>query len=180
MDQNNNKKETFSAIVMANALQVSQNGKESVAIQVQAIKNLVTDEEVEKRFIGNLWITPAAVDGTIKTLKDVFDYKEHSFLPLNNPQYLNGKEVEITVEYEVYNGTERASIRWFNKPGSFESRRIKPIAQKLAEDIAQRLDGYFYEEDARPAENTSLGSANPYARQTRQNIGAADDDDIPF
>ena len=105
---NENKKETYAAIVMANALQVSSNGKESVAIQVQTISNLVTGEEVEKRFVGNLWLTPAAVDATIKILREVFDYGENSFLPLNDPQLLNGKEIEITVEYELYNGNERA------------------------------------------------------------------------
>lgn len=141
--QNNNKKETYSAVVMANALQMTQNGKESVAIQVQTIANLVTGEEAEKRFVGNLWLTPAAVEKSIETLREVFGYKENSFRPLNDPKKLNGVEVEITVEYDIYNGQERASVRWFNKPGSFANRGIKPIADSLAASICERLDAYF-------------------------------------
>lgn len=177
----NERKENYSAVVTANALQQSKNGSDSVAIQVQTIANLATGEEIEKTFVGNLYITPGAVDRTIKTLRETFDYKANSFLPLNDPSCLLGKECEITVSYEEYQGKVSPKVQWFNPSGSFASRTIKPVNAAIAQAIAARNDGYFFADPDNHAENgASLGKPNPYANGAFSQASVAEEEDLPF
>lgn len=170
-------KETYAAVVTANALQTTQNGTDSVAIQFQATNNLTANEECDKKFIANLWITPNAVENTIKTLREVFDYKGNSFVPLNDPSCLLGKECEISVEYEEYNGELRAKVRWINKAGSFSARRIKPVADQVANSIGARFDAYFKQGSTRPAANNPYSASN---RNAPPSYAPTGDDDLPF
>lgn len=177
---NETKKENYSAVVTGNALQQSKNGSDSVAIQVQTIANLATGDEIEKTFVSNLYITPSAVDRTIKTLRDAFDYKANSFLPLNDPNTLLGKQCEITVSYEEYNGEIRPKVQWFNAPGSFAAHVIKPVPAAIAQAIAARNDGYFFADPANHSEAQGLGNHNPYSRANSAPAYSEPGDDLPF
>ena len=168
-------KETYSAVVTANALQTTRNGTDSVAIQFQATNNLSVGEECDKKFIANLWITPNAIENTIKTLREAFDYKQNTFLPLNDPATLLGKECEITVQYEEYNGELRPKVQWINKAGSFNSLRIKPVNDSIAKSIAARFDAYFTQGGTRQSTGNSYAPANKNSPQTY-----APADDLPF
>lgn len=163
--------ETFFAVVMANALQVNRNsGTESIAIQLQATKNLTTGEECDRRFVGYLYLSSRAVENTITTLNDVFGYTEQSFYPLNLPETLQGKDCEITVVREEYNGKMTEKVQWFNKTGSFESRAIKPIEDSVAKDMCSRLDAYFKKALA----------GNTKTTPSTKNSGSEDENDLPF
>lgn len=168
---NDNKKENYSAIVTANALQTSTTGTNSVAIQVQTIANLATGEEIERTFVGNLYLSPRAVENAITTLREVFGYQSKSFFPLNDTTCLMGRKCEVTVEYEEYNGESRPKVKWFNKEGSFAARKIKPVTDDVARSIAAQYDCYFQEESKRP---------NPYSRSASSTMTPAGDDDLPF
>lgn len=135
--------ETYFAVVMATALQKSKSGTESVAIQFQATRNLSSGDECDKKFVGYLYLSSRAVENAIKTLRDVFGYTEKSFYPLNRAETLEGKDCEITVVHEEYNGKISPKVQWINKTGHFESRTLKAIDDAEAREMCARLDAYF-------------------------------------
>lgn len=175
----NEKKENFAAVVTACALYTFRTGTDAVAIQVRATENLTTGEKVDRVFVGYLNLTARAIDNTIKALREAFGYNQNSFLPLNNSATLAGKECEITVIYEDYQGELRPKVQYFNAAGSFMGRKIKPLDEASAQAIGARFDVYFMAGGSAAVNNAAYGSGRANTNSFAINSNAAEED-LPF
>lgn len=189
----------YSASIVSNALQVSREKKTPyVAIQVQLLENLETGEplNVTRTMVASLWLTENAKVRTVETLKAI-GFTGASFLDLNQP-VLVGLEVEVSTDFEIYNGENVERVAFLNAPGSFASRGVKPCSGDDAMKIAASFDALLRASNAQsnasgatcqaprpaarpaaaaaPARRAPAPAANPQAAADVQ--GA--DDDLPF
>ena len=105
----------YSAIVTGNSLAVSKDKQTpSVKIAVQT-EYLVESPgvRVSKKLYGDLWLSYAAIERSVKTLKEAFSYTG-PIEALNEP-ILVGKRCNIVCEDDEYNGQVREKILFFNR-----------------------------------------------------------------
>lgn len=128
--------------VLSNGLRRSKDkGTPSISIQCQAIMDISSEPNPDFKPItlfGDLYLTPGAVQNTLKTLKQTFGWKGYSFADFNQP-ILAGQVVKLVCEVDSYNNKLR--IKFFNRMGNFTPLSHDELvtfcqeADKLLKDI---------------------------------------------
>ena len=176
----------YSAVILSTALAESkEKHTPSVRLQLHATTKLETEEEVDKNFIADLWLSDKAVERTIKTLRDL-GFQGSSMADLNFPEAMQGLLCEISTEMVEYNGETSEKVKFINKPGSFANRGLKAASDDVAKSIAQRYDaalrtGKYHKPATQQAAygRAQIGKPNPYAPKAQPAVQESDDD-LPF
>ena len=176
----------YTATIMSTALAESkEKHTPSVRMQFHAVECLETQEEVDKTFVGDLWLSDKAVERTVKILRDL-GFQGESMADLNYPETMQGLVCEISTEMVEYNGETTERVKFVNKPGSFANRGLKAASEDLAKSIAQRYDaclrtGKFHKQATQQAAygRAQVAKPNPYAPKQQPAVQESEDD-LPF
>lgn len=172
---------TYLAVVTANRLAESkENLTPSVEIQVKTIKYASTGEAIAKTLTGNLWLTDKASTRTIAALAETFGWCGQSLKDLNMP-VLAGVEVEVVTEEESFNGKFYEKVKFFNRPGSSNSRKLEPSDESLARTIAARYDAALrgFKQNGGVAAQVKKSTEDVSTQQNETNQAPVEDD-LPF
>lgn len=178
----------YSAVILSTALAESkEKHTPSVRLQLHATTKLETEEEVDKNFIADLWLSDKAVERTIKTLRDL-GFQGSSMADLNFPEAMQGLLCEISTEMVEYNGETSEKVKFINKPGSFANRGLKAASDDVTRTIAQRFDaalrtGKYHRPATQQAAygRTQVQKPNPYAPKAQPAAQQEEaGDDLPF
>jgi hypothetical protein len=172
----------YSAEIVSTSLAESkEKHTPSVRVQLRTIRNLDLDQETEKQFIADLWLSDNAVERTVKTLRDL-GFQGGSMVELNDPNTMAGLLCEISTEMQEYNGNSQERVKFINKPGSFANRGLRACPDDMAKSIAQRYDaclrsGKFH----KPAQQkAAYGAQRVQNKPAPQPETTESDDDLPF
>ena len=123
-----------------------------------------------------LYLSDAAVERTVKTLREVFAF-DNSFESV--VQQVTGKPCSIVVEAEEYEGKTRMKIKWVNSVGGSSAKPLDNAASLLAQlsAKAKRIPAA-----APAAARTAAPAARPApsAKPATAPKPAAVDEDVPF
>lgn len=177
----------YSAVILSTALAESkEKHTPSVRMQLHATTRLETEEEVDKNFIADLWLSDKAVERTIKLLRDL-GFQGSSMADLNYPEAMQGLLCEISTEMVEYNGETSEKVKFINKPGSFANRGLKAASDDIVKSIAQRYDaalrsGKYHKQAQQQAAygRAQVSKPNPYAPKTQSAVQEEAGDDLPF
>lgn len=123
-----------------------------------------------------LYLSDAAIERTVKTLREVFAF-DNSFESV--VQQVTGKPCSIVVEAETYEGKERMKVKWVNAVGGSTAKPLDNAASLLAQlsAKAKRIPAA-----APAAARTAAPAARPApsAKPAPAPKPAAVDEDVPF
>ena len=126
-------------------------------------------------YIG--WLSHAALPRTVKTLVEVFGWDRNldTLGKLLDSGPFVGKECEITVEDEEYNGKISPKIKWLNRAGGGARMLAKDGISALVKKLSAEVLAVHLDDDApKPATRATRPKADP-------DLDAAPDDlPIPF
>jgi hypothetical protein len=121
----------------------SSKGTAGLRIPLEIISGPCQGELCE--YVG--WLSHAALPGTVKTLVEAFGWDRNldALGKLLDSGPFVGKECEITVEDEEYNGKMYPKIKWLNRVGGGARMLAKDgiaalVAKLSAEVLAVQLD----------------------------------------
>lgn len=177
----------YSAVILSTALAESkEKHTPSVRLQLHATTKLETEEEVDKTFVADLWLSDKAVERTVKTLRDL-GFQGQTMADLNYPEAMQGLLCEISTEMVEYNGETSEKVKFVNKPGSFANRGLKAASDDIAKSIAQRYDaalrtGKYHKQAQQQAAygRAQVAKPNPYAPKQQPAVQEECGDDLPF
>jgi hypothetical protein len=112
----------YTATVESAELGQSEKGTPFLAL---ACKNEAGDE-----LTAYLYLSDAAVERSVKTLREVFAF-DNNFETV--VQQVTGRTCSIVVEMETFEGKERAKIKWVNTVGGSTSKPLDNAASLLAQ-----------------------------------------------
>lgn len=118
---------------------------------------------------GDLWLTPNAIQSSLKTLSSVFGWEGDDLSELNSPDLFAGTECEIVCEEEEgQDGNFRPKVVFINKPRSF-----KPLPTDELNALLSKVNPLL--KNAR-----NIGSAGIDAPVASQPAEFSPGDDLPF
>ena len=128
----------YKGTIMSHGLaESSKNHTPSVKLHIRAEYDLDSKTPVDgKIFYADLWLTDSAVDRTAETLRDI-GFTGMDFEELNG-DCLEGYQVEITTEFEEWNGKTSEKVRFVNPVGHYAGRGMKPVAEGIAKSISRK------------------------------------------
>ena len=175
----------YAATIVSTSLAESkEKHTPSVRMMVMTTRNLDTDEEVQKKFVADLWLSEKTAEKTVQTLREL-GFTGQTLIDLNYPDTMAGLECEVSTEMSEYNGQTAEKVRFVNKPGSFVNRGLRSASDDMAKSISQRYDavlrtGKYH----RPAQKgPAYGQqrvAQPQAQQWPSSEPVDSADDLPF
>ena len=123
-----------------------------------------------------LYLSDAAVERTVKTLREVFAF-DNNFETV--VQQVTGRTCSIVVEAEEYEGKTRMKVKWVNTVGGSTAKPLDNASSLLAQlsakakriPAAAPMAGRTAQPAARP---------DPAARPAQAAKSAALDEDVPF
>ena len=123
--------------VSGNALAESKGGTPSVKL---ALVSVPKEGEMPRKLWADLWLTDAAVERSIETLRDVFGWQGKSFSELNEPIF-EGREVVAACEWEDGNdGNKREKVAYVNPVAGGGVKKAEPHTIKA---IVAKADGFL-------------------------------------
>lgn len=130
-----NNRYTVLATVMSHALSLSkEKGTPSVKF---VFKSTPVDAEDQPRTLyADLWLTDAAFEASVRTLRETFGWQGADMAELNQP-ILRDIEVELVCEVEVYENKEREVVRFINLPGG---AGVKALDEMAAANLCASLN----------------------------------------
>lgn len=136
---------TVAATTSSNALSLSKTkGTPSVKI---AFRSIPTEEAEQPRTLfADLWLTDAAFDASVRTLREVFRWEGDDLSELNSP-ILQGIEVDLVCEVEAYTDAqqqprEREVVKFVNLPGAGGVKALDGMdAANLCASLNAKLAG---------------------------------------
>lgn len=114
----------FDAKVTAADLGETDNGKPFVNFTFETSEGIIW---------GNLYLSEAAIDRSLKTLAEVFAFNG-DFADMD--QFV-GKDCSIVTEAEEYNGETRIKVKWINAKGG---PKLDPASRA---SLAERLNAKY-------------------------------------
>lgn len=112
----------YTATVESAELSQSEKGTPFLAL---LCKNEQGDE-----LAAYLYLSDAAVERSVKTLREVFGF-DNNFETV--VKQVTGRTCSIVVEMETYEGKERAKIKWVNTVGGSTAKPLDNAASLLAQ-----------------------------------------------
>ena len=131
------------------------------------------------------WLSHKALERSIKTLAEVFGWDGNlaALAPLLDSGPFVGRECEITVEDEEYNGKMYPKIKWLNKSG----QSSKPLSKDAASAMIAKLNATAMKIASEPRDDapaqppaTRRPAAQPRPQADPDLDVTADGDLIPF
>jgi hypothetical protein len=132
-----NPRYTVPSVVLSNTLAVSEKkGTPSVKIQLQ------TRDEQPRILYADLWLSDAAYEGSVNTLREVFGWQGVDIREFANP-ILAGLDVDAVCEQEWYQpdggeGKNQEKVKFLNAPGG--SGGMKTLDQPTIDNVFGRLN----------------------------------------
>jgi len=127
-------RKTYLATVTGNALSVSRD-KKTPSIRIK-LQTMYETSDISKPVVftayGDLWLTYASMERTVKTLHEVFGWQGNYITDFQEP-ILVGKKVEIVGVHGEYNGKPTFDISFFNKPGGMQGANVEELASLIAD-----------------------------------------------
>ena len=126
------------------------------------------------------WLSHAALDRSVKTLADVFGWDGNlaALSQLVDSGPFVGRDCEITVEDEEYNGKMYPKIKWLNKAGGGNS--AKPLAKDAVAEMVAKLNATSMKLAAEPKDDATKPSPKFAPKPPKDADLDAAPDDIPF
>ena len=159
----------------------SSKGTPSIRLKLVIAEGPETGRSIDY----HAWLSDNAVDNSIRTLAEAFGWDGDLISLQNGHDPFSGKDVEIVVENESYNGKLRTKVRWLNALGGgrsaaagIDSKEVESLVAKLA-----RRAMAIAKESSGGEQAASAPAARP--QPTGRVVKASDpieyqDDDIPF
>lgn len=175
----------YAATIVSTSLAESkEKHTPSVRMMVMTTRNLDTDEEVQKKFVADLWLSEKTAEKTVQTLREL-GFTGQTLIDLNFPDTMAGLECEVSTEMSEYNGTSTEKVRFVNKPGSFANRGLRSASDDMAKSISQRYDAVLrtgkYHKPAQKGPAYGQQRVNPQqAQQWPSNDTVDSAEDLPF
>lgn len=121
MNESNSDRKVYAATVIGNTLAVSKDKKTpSIKLKVQTMyETSDVAKPVVHTFWGDLWLTYAAMEKTLKTLRETFGWQGSLISEFTEP-ILVGKKIEVVVDWEEWDGRPRANIAFYNRLGGMQ------------------------------------------------------------
>lgn len=153
---------TVPATVASNALSLSKT-KGTPSVKIAFLTIPTEDGEQPRTLYADLWLTDAAFDSSVRTLREVFRWEGNDLAELNAP-VLEGFEVDLVCEVEQYedaqgNAKQREAVKFVNAPGG---GGVKALDDMAASDLCASLN----------AKLAGMGRQAGAARQTGTRQGA--------
>jgi len=126
------------------------------------------------------WLSHAALDRSVKTLADVFGWDGNlaALASLVDSGPFVGRESEITVEDEEYNGKMYPKIKWLNKAGGGSS--AKPLAKDAVAEMVAKLNATAMKLASEPKEDAPKAAPKSAPKPPKDADLDVAPDDIPF
>ena len=126
------------------------------------------------------WLSHAALDRSVKTLADVFGWDGNlaALSQLVDSGPFVGRECEITVEDEEYNGKMYPKIKWLNKAGGGNS--AKPLAKDAVAEMVAKLNATAMKLAAEPKDDGTKPAPKSVPKPPKDADLDVAPDDIPF
>ncbi len=126
------------------------------------------------------WLSHAALDRSVKTLADVFGWDGNlaALSQLVDSGPFVGRECEITVEDEEYNGKMYPKIKWLNKAGGGNS--AKPLAKDAVAEMVAKLNATAMKLAAEPKDDATKPAPKSVPKPPKDADLDVDPDSIPF
>lgn len=165
---------TVPATTSSNALSLSKTkGTPSVKIAFRSVPT--EDGEQPRTLFADLWLTDAAFEATVRTLREVFRWEGNDLSELNAP-ILQGIEVDLVCEVEGYTDAqqqprEREVVKFINLPGAGGAGGVKALDGMDAANLCSSLNARLAS-IGRQATTARQGSARQ-GSAAGQNAGAA-------
>ena len=138
--------------------------------------SLLCKNEQGEELTAYLYLSDAAIERTVKTLREVFGF-DNNFESV--VQQVTGKPCSIVVEAEEYEGKTRMKVKWVNTVGGSSAKPLDNAASLLASlsAKAKRIPAA-----APAAARTAAPAARPApaAKPAPAKPAAIDDPDMPF
>ena len=126
------------------------------------------------------WLSHAALDRSVKTLADVFGWDGNlaALASLVESGPFVGRECEITVEDEEYNGKMYPKIKWLNNAGGGTS--AKPRAKEAVAEMVAKLNATSMKLAAEPKDDATKPAPKSVPKPPKDADLDVAPDDIPF
>ena len=126
------------------------------------------------------WLSQAALDRSVKTLADVFGWDGNlaALASLVDSGPFVGRECEITVEDEEYNGKMYPKIKWLNKAGGGSG--AKPLAKDAVAEMVAKLNATAMKLAAEPKDDAPKAAPKSAPKPPKDADLDIAPDDIPF
>lgn len=144
--------------IMGNGLRESKHSHTpSVVLHVQTERDLNEGTLIMKDFYADLWLTEKTAKKTMETLRNI-GFEGASLEDLNNP-VLEGIKVEITTQFDEYNGETKERVAFVNEVGHLAKRSIKPCDENTSKRISAKYDAIL--RNTKRKEKNILESGTP-------------------
>lgn len=111
----------------------------SVKLSLDIVKDLDTGAEIfGRRIYADLWLSEKCIDRTAETLASI-GCPCDNFEDLNYGNPMKGIDVEISTDFEEYNGKEYEKVAFVNQVGHYANRGVK----KGDEDMVKKVSRQF-------------------------------------
>ena len=131
----------YLARITDTAIVESKNSKTpSVKLSLDILNDLDTGAEIMgRRIYADLWLTEKTIDNTAKTLAEIGCPCEN-FEDLNFGNPMGGIEVEISTDFEEYNGKEYEKVAFVNPVGHYANRGMKRADDSVAKQVSKKFN----------------------------------------
>ena len=167
----------YSGTITSHGLAESKNNHTpSVKLCIKVDTCLDDGSAVDKTFYADLWLTDNSAQNTIKTLRDI-GWQGMDFATLNGGNDLEGVAVEITTEFETYEGNEYEKVRFVNKPGHYANRGVKAMDTNQAKAVVDKYNALL-----RNSPKPTATAQKPVQKAGRVDAAqyASPDEDLPW
>lgn len=167
----------YTATITGHGFAESKNSHTpSIKFSLKATFDLDAQQPVDKTFYNDLWLSDKAIENTCKTLREI-GFNSDNMADLNDSSLMVGTEIEISTEFEEYNGNEYEKVRFMNKAGSYANRGIKPMDTNQAKRLAAKYNQALKNAQKRAPQHQPA----PDSRGNVQNQATVEEgDDLPF
>ena len=155
----------------------SKTGTPGLRLQLEVASGECKGTNVE--YIA--WLSHAALDRSVKTLADVFGWDGNlaALSQLVDSGPFVGRECEITVEDEEYNGKMYPKIKWLNKAGGGNS--AKPLAKDAVAEMVAKLNATSMKLAAEPKDDGTKPAPKSVPKPPKDaDLDVLADSEIPF
>lgn len=133
--------------------------------------------------VYNAWLSEAAFDRTIQTLKKVFGFNGDLNALYEGKASFSGMPCNITAETETYNGKSRVKIAWLNAPGGGAGTGPKGMEANKLNSLLSKLGPRAKAIAKATASETEAPQVQVSARTTTSGNAVTqevNEDDVPF
>lgn len=133
-------KGTFKATVQGHCLAESSKGTPSVKFKLQAHTNSVTGEKINPfTCYWDGFLTENALPNTIDALVDCFNWNGSDVSEFDNTRLVEGVEVSIVLDEELYNGETKTKVKYMNNIDHVSS--VPSLDPAKAKSLSESLKG---------------------------------------